>query len=238
MPSSAARIPKAERTRRQILAAAERRFAQAGFERTRLDDIADDIGMVGSAILYHFADKRELYRAVRDDLAADLFAAVEQAVAGETPPRRRLVALVRASVRAVAARPQLASIALREAMSNDPGVERHANPLLLRIIALFEEGVRTGDIQPTRNEPYHFFSAVAGTILFYVAALPHFVTDLPRDHLSAERMETLESDAVAIAERLLGMQQGPRPVRIPGGLDNEPHRPRVAPDAKPRGESA
>ncbi len=211
MSTAAARIPKAERTRRQILAAAERRFAEAGFEGTRLDDIADDIGMVGSAILYHFADKRELYRAVRDDLASDLLGEVEHAVAGDAPPSRRLVALVRASARAIAARPALASIALREAMSSDPGVEQRTNPLLSRIAALFEEGVRTGDIQPVRNEPYHFFSAVAGTILFYVAALPHFVADLPEDHLSAERMELLETDSVAIAERLLGMSE-PRPV--------------------------
>lgn len=211
MSTAASRIPKAERTRRQILAAAERRFAEAGFEGTRLDDIADDIGMVGSAILYHFADKRELYRAVRDDLASDLFGEVEHAVAGDAPPSRRLVALVRGSARAIAARPALASIALREAMSSDPGVEQRTNPLLSRIAALFEEGVRTGDIQPVRNEPYHFFSAVAGTILFYVAALPHFVADLPEDHLSAERMELLETDSVAIAERLLGMSE-PRPV--------------------------
>jgi len=209
--TAAVRIPKAERTRRQILAAAERRFADAGFENTRLDDIASDIGMVGSAILYHYGDKRELYRAVREDLVTDLLEAVEQGVAGEAPPSRRLVALVRASARAIAARPELASIALREAMSSDPAVEKRPNALLGSIVSLFEEGVRTGDIHPVRNEPYHFFSAVAGTILFYVAALPYFVTELPEDHLSAERMETLENDAVAIAERLLGMS-GPQPV--------------------------
>ncbi len=162
MSTAAARIPKAERTRRQILAAAERRFAEAGFENTRLDDIADDIGMVGSAILYHFADKRELYRAVRDDLAADLFAEVEHAVAGKAPPRQRLVALVRASARAIATRPGLAGIALREAMSSDSGVERRTNPLLGRIVALFEEGVRTGDIQAVGNEPYHLLQCRSG----------------------------------------------------------------------------
>jgi len=205
------RLPKAERTRRQILAAAERRFAETGYENTRLEDIADDIGMVGSAILYHFGDKRELYRAVRNDLSGELLTEVEQAVVGEAPPSQRLVALVRASARAITARPALASIALREAMSGDPHVERQTNPLLGRIVALFEEGVRTGDIQPVRAEPYHFFSAVAGTILFYVAALPHFVSDLPDDHLSDERMAMLEDDAVAIAERLLGMS-GPCPV--------------------------
>ncbi len=166
--------------------------------------------MVGSAILYHFGDKRELYLAVRDDLAGDLLRAVAAAVAGDAAPRQRLVALVRAAARAISARPALAHIALREAMSSGPEVARRTNPLLGQIVALFEEGVRTGDIQPVRNEPYHFFSAIAGTVLFYVAALPHFVADLPDDHLSDERMEALEADAVAIAERLLGMS-GPRP---------------------------
>lgn len=235
MSTAAARIPKAERTRRQILAAAERRFAEAGFENTRLDDIADDIGMVGSAILYHFADKRELYRAVRDDLAADLFAEVEHAVAAKAPPRQRLVALVRASARAIATRPGLAGIALREAMSSDSGVERRTNPLLGRIVALFEEGVRTGDIQAVGNEPYHFFSAVAGTILFYVAALPHFVADLPEDHLCAERMEMLESDAVAIAERLLGIS-GPVPSDTHAASPATPSI-AIAPGAEPRGDT-
>ena len=37
-----------------------------------LDDVAEDIGMVGSAILYHYPDKRELYRAVLESLTSDL----------------------------------------------------------------------------------------------------------------------------------------------------------------------
>ena len=35
------RPSKSERTRAQILAAAEARFASLGFEKTRLDDVAD-----------------------------------------------------------------------------------------------------------------------------------------------------------------------------------------------------
>ncbi len=205
------RLPKAERTRRQILAAAERRFAESGFDQTRLDDIADDIGMVGSAILYHYGGKRELYRAVIEDLSTEMLSSVAQAVESDAPPSQRLVALVRAAAQSIAVRPALASIALRQAMTGDRDVERETNPLLGQIVALFEEGVRSGDIQPVRNEPYHFFSAIAGTVLFYVAALPHFVADLPDDHLSAERMEMLVADTVAIAERLLGMN-GPRAV--------------------------
>lgn len=207
------RIPKAERTRRQILAAAERRFADAGFADTRLDDIAADVGLVGSAILYHYGDKRGLYDAVSDDLTANLVDAVEVAVAGEAPPRMKLLALVRTSARVVASRPALASLVLREALDHDrqPDAEQHGNPLLERIVELFDAGVREGDIHPVRNEPNHFFSAVAGAILFYVAALPYFATAMPEDHLSPEQIDRLEEDAVAIAERLLGIA-GPHPL--------------------------
>jgi AcrR family transcriptional regulator len=217
-----ARIPKAERTRRQILQAAEHRFASSGFEKTRLEDVAEDIGMVGSAILYHFADKRELYRAVLDDLGEDLLSAVDESISGAGPAGERLEALVRAAVRVVASRPAFASISLREAVSDDPDFQQRTTPLLIKIIDLFEEGSRTGDVRPVGTDPYHFFSAVAGTVLFYVAALPRFAPDLPDDHLSEERIEALERDAVAITRRLLGLDE-PRLVQpTPTGLDREP----------------
>jgi AcrR family transcriptional regulator len=56
-------LPRAQR-REQILAAATRAFARAGFSATNLDDIAAEAG-VGRVILYrHFDSKAELYRAV------------------------------------------------------------------------------------------------------------------------------------------------------------------------------
>src|SRR5512145_3243413 len=53
-------------TRAEIVAAAERHFAERGFEATRLDDIAADVGIRRAAIFYHFGDKDELYAAVLD----------------------------------------------------------------------------------------------------------------------------------------------------------------------------
>ena len=56
-------LPRAKR-REQILIAATRAFAQAGFTATSLDDIAAATG-VDRVILYrHFASKADLYRAV------------------------------------------------------------------------------------------------------------------------------------------------------------------------------
>jgi AcrR family transcriptional regulator len=59
------RLPRGER-REQIIAAATRAFARAGFAATNLDDIAGEAG-ISRAILYrHFDSKTGLYRAVLD----------------------------------------------------------------------------------------------------------------------------------------------------------------------------
>src|SRR5260370_33813708 len=56
-------LPRARR-REQILLAATRAFARAGFAATNLEDIATEAG-VGRVILYrHFESKADLYRAV------------------------------------------------------------------------------------------------------------------------------------------------------------------------------
>jgi AcrR family transcriptional regulator len=62
---AARRLPRGER-REQIIAAATRAFARAGFAATNLDDIADEAG-ISRAILYrHFDSKTGLYQAVLD----------------------------------------------------------------------------------------------------------------------------------------------------------------------------
>ena len=212
MSSSApARIPKAERTRRQIMAAAEVRFATAGFDKTRLEDVANDIGMVGSTILYHYADKRELYRAVLANLTSDLLGAIGTAIDAPAPPRERLVELVRAAARKIASRPAIATIALREVISDGGEMLEQTDLILDRIIELFEDGARAGEIRPVHADPYLFFTSIAGAILFTVAALPTMIEeypDAPRAEAAADR---LEHDAVAMAQRLLGLSE-PQPV--------------------------
>ncbi|HXM54091.1 MAG TPA: helix-turn-helix domain-containing protein, partial [Candidatus Dormibacteraeota bacterium] len=69
------RLPRAER-RDQILAAATRAFARAGFAATSLDDVAGEAG-ISRVILYrHFESKTDLYRAVLDRACARVAGAV------------------------------------------------------------------------------------------------------------------------------------------------------------------
>ena len=59
------RMPRAER-REQILDAATRAFARAGFAATGLDEIAAEAGITHVILYRHFDSKAALYRAVRD----------------------------------------------------------------------------------------------------------------------------------------------------------------------------
>ena len=71
----ARRLRRAER-RDQLLAAATRAFARAGFAATSLDDIAAQAGISRVLLYRHFESKTDLYRAVLDRAVQRLTAAV------------------------------------------------------------------------------------------------------------------------------------------------------------------
>lgn len=65
------RMPRAER-REQILDAATRAFARAGFSATGLEDVAAEAGITRVLLYRHFDSKSDLYRAVLDRARARL----------------------------------------------------------------------------------------------------------------------------------------------------------------------
>jgi AcrR family transcriptional regulator len=65
------RLPRAER-REQILTAATRAFARAGFVDTSLDDVATEAGITRVILYRHFDTKADLYRTLLDRACARL----------------------------------------------------------------------------------------------------------------------------------------------------------------------
>jgi AcrR family transcriptional regulator len=64
-PAPARRLRRADR-REQILDAATRAFARAGFSATGLDDVAAEAGITRVLLYRHFDSKADMYRAVLD----------------------------------------------------------------------------------------------------------------------------------------------------------------------------
>jgi AcrR family transcriptional regulator len=207
---------RAARTRGRILEAAAARFADLGFAGTRLEDVGEEVGIGRSAILYHFSDKRLLYRAVLDAVFGELLDAVRAPLEGSGPLGERLEAAVRAFVDFMGRRPIAARLALRECVSPDPETRAEIQALTRSFLALLaatlEEGARAGAFRPGHPDPLRFASTVAGATLFYVAALPNVVGELPYDPLSREPMAAHERDVLEITRRLLGTR-GPRAAR-------------------------
>lgn len=91
-PAPVRRMRRAER-REQILDAATRAFAHAGFAATSLDDVATEAGLTRVMLYRHFDSKADMYRAVLDRACARL----ADTVGSDTFDTDSIPALVRAA---------------------------------------------------------------------------------------------------------------------------------------------
>jgi AcrR family transcriptional regulator len=91
-PALTRRMPRAQR-REQILDAATRAFARAGFTNTGLDVIAAEAGVTPVILYRHFASKADLYRAVLESASARL----REVVGADTFDDTSIPALLRAA---------------------------------------------------------------------------------------------------------------------------------------------
>jgi TetR/AcrR family acrAB operon transcriptional repressor len=71
---------ESERTRQGILAAARKVFARQGVTRTTLEEIAAAAGVTRGAIYWHFADKNELFFAMREQVAVPMIDQIDLAL--------------------------------------------------------------------------------------------------------------------------------------------------------------
>lgn len=121
----------------RLLEAAERAFAEHGFDGARLSDIAEAVGISRPSLLYHFASKDALYAAVVRTALLRLGEALSFAVDGRDDFPTRWVRAVEHFIEFVDARPALAKIILREVLSPDgPGrrlLAEGGNPVLERM---------------------------------------------------------------------------------------------------------
>ncbi len=102
---SAARLPGHER-RRQILETARHTFARNGFHDTSMNDIATEAGVTKPVVYQRFTSKRDLYRAVLEDVGDRLQSDVIAAAARAETPREQVEAGFRAYVEFVQRDPE------------------------------------------------------------------------------------------------------------------------------------
>src|SRR6516225_9335501 len=90
LPTPGSRLPRQDNRRLLLLDAAARLFSERGFHATSMRDLARAVGMLSGSIYYHFESKEEMLLAVYEEGVRRVAAAVEQAVADQTEPWKRL----------------------------------------------------------------------------------------------------------------------------------------------------
>ena len=75
--------------REQLLEVALEVFARAGYHVASMNDVAEAAGVTKPVLYQHFESKRELYRALLDEVGTRLLAAIGTATAGTTDGREQ-----------------------------------------------------------------------------------------------------------------------------------------------------
>jgi TetR/AcrR family transcriptional regulator len=208
-PRTAQRRGSGLETRAEIVAAAEQRFAEQGFEATRLEDIAADVGIRRAAIFYYFSDKLELYT----EVLGEVFRGALATLPAHGSVAERLEAALVGFIDYVSRRPSVARLILREAANAQPGVEspsvRAGRAPVEMFRKLIEEGVASGELKPLAD-PHRFISLMGATTIFHFAAMPWLTADVSFDVWSPAELERHKREIVLIARIMLGIEPAAR----------------------------
>lgn len=165
---------RTEDTREAILRAAELRFAAKGFYPTRLEDIAEDVGITRTAVIYHFKDKESLYNGVLETLFSELDDVIRKALEADTPFLEKIEAAVSAWVQYAARRPTLMRLFMREVAGSEDGlraeVSRFVDPMFGRLIEALDQGKAQKKCRQV--DSVQFWSILAGATMFFIMDAP------------------------------------------------------------------
>jgi AcrR family transcriptional regulator len=103
--------------RQHVFEAAERVFAERGFESARLQEISRAAGLSMGTIYAIFPSKNDLYRAILEERGQELLGLVREVAARKTPPRATLEALIDLYIGYFASHPEFLRMHLRAGTS-------------------------------------------------------------------------------------------------------------------------
>ena len=144
------------RTREEIIRAAQAEFIRSGFVAARLEDIARSVGVTKGTVIFHFATKENLFKAVvqnlldnTPDTSEEARSIVTDCAAGE------LRALVSLTYRQIVTNPvhqDIFQLVISEA-ARFPGLidiysASFADNITSMFQSAFERGVRSGEFRP------------------------------------------------------------------------------------------
>jgi TetR/AcrR family transcriptional regulator len=160
-------------TRDQILDAAETLFAAQGFARTTIKQIGEAAGVNSALLYYYFGDKERLYQEVLQRQVGTL---VARTMAGleHGSVEARLRAFLENQARALAERPHLPKLMMRELADHDASraasqIERVAGTSFRGLCDLIREGQASGAFRADVDPRFAAISTVGQVAYFFMA---------------------------------------------------------------------
>lgn len=206
-------------TREAILAAAARSFADRGYHRTSLHEVAEDVGIQKASIFHHFASKEALYRAVLEEGRGQGEAIIRAAIGGTGGWSERVGALLDAYVALVAAHPEQTKILLRQSLGDAPE-DYDGGPdsdrLLGMVTSFLAAGQRAGACAPF--DATSLALGVMGMVVFFFTSAP-VVAPSWSAALGDDRVEHLRRHVAAVVGRVLAPEPARAAVTPPGRRD-------------------
>jgi TetR/AcrR family transcriptional regulator len=159
---------RGKETRRAILRAAERVFAERGYAGARMDDVATDVGIKRASMVYYFRDKRSLYVALLDDLFGELLQRHRAVLTGPGTARDRILGCLDVWTTAVAERPGLVRIMMWESArlrrASAVPLAQGLAPIFSTLAEAIAAGQRDGAFRPI--DPMRFLMVMTGATAF------------------------------------------------------------------------
>jgi len=164
-------------TRRKLLAAARREFADHGLAGARVDEIAARAGVNKQLVYHYFGDKDALYLAVLEWVYDEIRTQERELNLEGLPPERAIQKLIESSFDHLARHPDFILLLNDENrngarhLRSSLKIEDMHSPLVSMVSTILKQGVRTGAFRKGVN-PVHLYISIAGLSYFFFSNTP------------------------------------------------------------------
>lgn len=205
--------PPAE-TRRNILEAALREFAEEGYAGARTDHIARAARVNIALLFYYFKSKDQLYGAVLEKIFADWNAAVLKHLERGGDPKQKILEFVSEYFEFVAAAPVRPRLVQQEMMRRGRSGSRHIRtlaqkyiqPVHRRMREVIQQGIRSGALR--RMDAEHAAYSITAVINSYFANSPLITILGGRDPLAPSAVRQRKREVLRFLQNALFRQRG------------------------------
>jgi AcrR family transcriptional regulator len=179
-------------TREAILIEARHCFAEMGFDRTSLNDIAAGVGIRKPSLLHHFPSKEAIYREVFETSLSDWIVRVEAAGdVSDQPAWEKMEHVLDIAFDWFSANPEFVRIMRREALDGHGhlGFDLGAvlKPLFERAVDFFDREMGAGTFR--KHDSEQLILTGLGAILGYFSDVPFIQGVLGRDPMDPASLQ-------------------------------------------------